>query len=913
MIFFFSSKSKPFRKQPCLTGFILLSLLLFNIYQPFKLQAAKNSSGSKVSINLPQTIILKEFIKIISENTGTVFVYEEKNMRGQMSITAPRNFKVTPEDAFFFFEKILASQGLAMVRRKESNVVEILPTADARFSRLPITNDGEKISAKSGNYVMRLIPIFHANLKGIQSTLQPIFSKTGVLLVYEPMNMLIVIDVESNVSRIVELIDMLDTSAPEGVEQVVTLQQIIHNDVSEIHKTVSELFSNLVRNGKPTKFKLLIETRLNSLFIVANRDTTEEIIELIEKVDVPVEGAKTTIHELNYSDAAKLVPLITTVFPKTNSIKIVPFAPFNALIIIANPVTTRQIIDLVDQLDIPRGNRQIMLQQLDYASAKTLAPLLSKIFSDKVIAGKGEGKTSSGSPVKIIAEPRLNALIIIADRLATDRVLQLISKLDTEQGTSGETQLKLIPLKNTSAKRMANLLTKIFADKVVAGKGEGNTAKTSPVKIIEEERLNSLIIIAGRIEIDSILSLVKQLDVYQESGKIQSNFKLYHLQHAVAKDMALMLKEVTGKITEVARKDEKPLAGTKAQSKTTKSGTQSEISISADEATNSLLIFAPADAFKTLDQIIVELDVARMQVYVEALVMEVTLSKSLDLGINWKAAGTTNKNRIITGGFPNGGAFTGPNSSGSLGSATSASADSTIGVLNGNTISIGGQEFFSFGAFVKAVQNNNDVNVLANPQLMIINNPQEGEVPNINVVSVVPVSPKTVTSASNITTKEYQYKEVGIKLEIKPQISGENSIRLDIAQESSDVVNPGAEAITIFKRTIKTSVIAEDGEIIVLGGLIKEKIARDQDKIPGFGDLPLLGWLFRSKKDQFEKINLLIFIRPNIIRTKADLERVNQNASSRFKKVKELNKVTNQVLEDMGLPELSDKAERVTE
>ena len=913
MIFFFSSKSKPFRKQPCLTGFILLSLLLFNIYQPFKLQAAKNSSGSKVSINLPQTIILKEFIKIISKNTGTVFVYEEKNMRGQMSITAPRNFKVTPEDAFFFFEKILASQGLAMVRRKESNVVEILPTADARFSRLPITNDGEKISAKSGNYVMRLIPIFHANLKGIQSTLQPIFSKTGVLLVYEPMNMLIVIDVESNVSRIVELIDMLDTSAPEGVEQVVTLQQIIHNDVSEIHKTVSELFSNLVRNGKPTKFKLLIETRLNSLFIVANRDTTEEIIELIEKVDVPVEGAKTTIHELNYSDAAKLVPLITTVFPKTNSIKIVPFAPFNALIIIANPVTTRQIIDLVDQLDIPRGNRQIMLQQLNYASAKTLAPLLSKIFSDKVIAGKGEGKTSSGSPVKIIAEPRLNALIIIADRLATDRVLQLISKLDTEQGTSGETQLKLIPLKNTSAKRMANLLTKIFADKVVAGKGEGNTAKTSPVKIIEEERLNSLIIIAGRIEIDSILSLIKQLDVYQESGKIQSNFKLYHLQHAVAKDMALMLKEVTGKITEVARKDEKPLAGTKAQSKTTKSGTQSEISISADEATNSLLIFAPADAFKTLDQIIVELDVARMQVYVEALVMEVTLSKSLDLGINWKAAGTTNKNRIITGGFPNGGAFTGPNSSGSLGSATSASADSTIGVLNGNTISIGGQEFFSFGAFVKAVQNNNDVNVLANPQLMIINNPQEGEVPNINVVSVVPVSPKTVTSASNITTKEYQYKEVGIKLEIKPQISGENSIRLDIAQESSDVVNPGAEAITIFKRTIKTSVIAEDGEIIVLGGLIKEKIARDQDKIPGFGDLPLLGWLFRSKQNQFEKINLLIFIRPNIIRSKADLERVNQRASSRFKKAKELNKVSNQVLEDMGLPELSEKTERVTE
>ena len=903
MIFFFTSISKSLRKHNWLSGFFLLCLLLFHISQPFELEAAKKKPSSKVSINLPQTIILKEFIKIISENTGTVFVYEEKNMRGQMSITAPRNFKVTPQDAFFFFEKILASQGLAMVRKKGSKVVEILPSADARFSRLPISKDGGKINAKGGNYVMRLIPIVHADLKGIQSTLQPIFSKTGVLLVYEPMNMLIVIDVESNVSRIVELIEMLDTSAPEGVEQIVTLQKILHNDVTEIHKTVSELFSNLVRNGKPTQFKLLIEARLNSMFIVANRETTEDIIGLIEKVDVPVEGAKTTIHELKYSDAAKLVPLITTVFPKTTSIKIVPFAPFNALIIIANPVTTQQIIDLVDQLDIPRGNRQIMLQQLNYASATTLAPLLSKIFADKVVAGKGEGATATGSPVKIIAEPRLNALIIIADRLATDRVLLLIAKLDTEQGTSGETQLKLIPLKNTSAKRMANLLTKIFSDRVVAGKGEGNTAKASPVKIIEEERLNSLIIIAGRLEIERILSLIKQLDVFQESGKVRSNFKLYHLQHAVAKDIAVLLKEVTGRISEVSRKDEKPQLS-KALSKTAGSGTQSDISISADEATNSLLIFAPADAFKTLDQIIVELDVPRMQVYVEALIMEVTLSKSLDLGINWKAAGATSGNRIITGGFPGGGAFTGDATTG--GTAATTAAENTIGVLNGNTISIGGKEFFSFGAFVKAVQNNNDVNVLANPQLMIINNPQEGEIPNISVVSVVPVSPKTVTSASNITTTEYQFKEVGIKLEIKPQISGKNSIRLDIAQESSDVVNPTANPITIFKRTIKTSVIAEDGKIIVLGGLIKEKMVRERSKIPGFGDIPLIGWLFRSKKDGFEKINLLIFIRPTIIRTKADLERVNQRASSRFKKANELDKISNQVLEDMGLPELSD-------
>ena len=98
--------------------------------------------------------------------------------------------------------------------------------------------------------------------------------------------------------------------------------------------------------------------------------------------------------------------------------------------------SNRQIIELVNQLDIPRGNRQIKLHLLEYASATTFAPLLSKIFADKIIAGKGEGEAAAGSPVKIIADPRLNALIIIADRLATDRVLQLIQKLDTEQGSS---------------------------------------------------------------------------------------------------------------------------------------------------------------------------------------------------------------------------------------------------------------------------------------------------------------------------------------------------------------------------------------------------------------------------------------------------------------------------------------------
>ena len=138
-----------------------------------------------------------------------------------------------------------------MVRRQGSNVVEIVPAAEARLKRLPISTD-EEGGCFGGNYVMRLIPVRHSDLKRVQAALQPIFSKTGVMLVYEPLEVLIVIDDAANIERIVEIIDALDVPLPEGLEQTVTLHRVLHNNVAEIHKTVSELFANLTLKESPT-------------------------------------------------------------------------------------------------------------------------------------------------------------------------------------------------------------------------------------------------------------------------------------------------------------------------------------------------------------------------------------------------------------------------------------------------------------------------------------------------------------------------------------------------------------------------------------------------------------------------------------------------------------------------------------
>jgi len=862
---------------------------------PAKKKSSKKKSN-KLTINLPQNLLLKEFIKIISLETDTVFIYEEKNLRGQLSITAPPNFSVSKKEAMSFFEKILMGQGLTMVPQPGGKIIEILPASSARFSNLPISQ-GEEALKPQANFVMRLIRMKYADLKRIQSAIQPIFSRAGLMLTYDPLELLIVVDNAANVNRVVQIIKVLDTPEPGSIEQKVTPYHVKHNTVKEIHQTVSNLFSNIVRSGKQLKFRMVIEERMKTLFIIANDEVTQEILNLIQKVDIPVEGGQTTIHELRYSSAAKIIPLITKIFPKTPSIQIIPFDPLNAMLIIANPVTTQSILKLVNQLDIARGDSQITLHLLENSSSTVLAPLLTTIFADQVVAGKAKGQATSGSAIKIIAEPRLNALLIIADRLGTERVERMTAQLDIPQADGGNIKIRLFPLRYTTSKDMAALLSKIFSGQVVAGKGKGGTAANSAIKIIEEPRLNALILISDLVGMQKVLNLIKKLDVFQENVRTQSNFKLYHLKHAVAKDVAQTLTGITGKIAEVATvatKDAKGATTTPPPpvAVSTTATQQNNISISADAATNSLLIFAPQEVFPTLDKIISELDIQRLQVYVEALIMEVSLSKSLNLGVNWSNIVGDTGGRVMSSGFPGGGPVDAT-------AAAASASQSTFGVLGGG-INLGGTDYYSFSAFVKASQTDKDINVLANPQVLMLNNEQS----TINVTTNIPVATKSVTDANGVITTNTEFKDIGVQLSILPQISGENSIRLSVQQQTSNIateqIGGNSNVITTFKRDLKTVIVTKDNEIVVLGGLINETKQRSGNKIPGFGDLPLIGWLFSSKDSNVDKTNLMLFIRSRIIRSHEDLARVTQKMKTRYDRTSKSQNLSEDVLKDMN-------------
>ncbi|MBF0352723.1 MAG: hypothetical protein HQM11_16945 [SAR324 cluster bacterium] len=886
---------------------------------PKKTAPPKTKDKEKVLINLPPTVDLEQFIKIIATETETVFVYKQNDLKGKMSITSPPNIKVTAADAFFIFEQLLAAQGLTMVRRENSNVVEILEEKNAKYSKLPLITGNVRIDDPQNTFMMRLVQIQFADLQQLKAALAPIFSKSGIIITYEPLDMLLIIDTQINVERVTDIIKYLDVREPEVSKQLVTIYNMKNRQVKDVFNTVSSLFSNMVNNGRREKIKLMMEEQLNAIIILANKNVTEEIIQFIEEVDVRAQGigATLTVKELKFASASQVGSIVTQIYSNQSQLakpvpagdanagnppiaiptKVIPFDNLNALIIIADPLTTKEIDNLIDKLDVSRGDVQVKLHPLKYASANTMASLLSRVFSDRVVAGKGKGEASPDSRVTIIAEPRLNALLLVADSFSVQRILALLEELDISE-SSGSFQTTFHRLEYASAQDAAAMLKNVFQEESTMNKpaspdqGGSNANAVSNIKIIPEKRLNALLIIADPQSTKRATDLLEKLDV--PVGEGSGNFKVYTLKYAIAEDVSKLLKELTGGITDVAggNKDAAPASGSQKKS---------EVSISFDKATNSLLVFGPAEIFSTMDRVVEKLDSRRLQVYVEAMIVEVSLSKSLELGVDWNAAAPRTGGASV-GGFPDGKPLTATE-------AISNTGNFTLGTVGGS-IKMGGEQFFTFSAFINATQRDSEINVLANPQLLMLNN----EEATINVATVVPVGTNSVVDASGNRTTQIEYRDVGVMLTIQPQISGDDSILLQIKETSSNIVARPVEVdqagVVTLKRELETSVLTGNREIVALGGLINEKVSKTGTKIPGFGDLPLIGWLFRNSEDEVEKTNLLLFIRPYIIHNQEDLLEVTTTVEKRYHKANETKQLHKEVIEEIIPPQRVRKESR---
>ena len=437
-------------------------------------------------------------------------------------------------------------------------------------------------------------------------------------------------------------------------------------------------------------------------------------------------------------------------------------------------------------------------------------------------------------------------ILIISDRASNvHRMMQIIRRIDR----IGNQDVDVMPLQNASADQVVRVIDQL-------SQGRGGAQMGRSFKVVADERNNSVLISGDPAERLRIRALVAELDTPSSSG---GNTRVIYLHYANAKKLAPKLKE---QMSELAA-----LAGAETTGKSPKAAAEKNALVWADPDNNALIITAPPKLMRTVLDIITKLDIRRPQVLVQAIIAEVNVDKTDDLGVNWAAFSQSDK--LPLGGFvePVGGSSIVDLIDAGLSKSISTSLleGTTIGI---GTISTGG---VSFAAMLRALRGNSDTTILDTPSATTMDNQQAV----LKVVQEVPFVTGQYTNASTVSSgtvtpfQTVQREEVGTILKVTPTISAAaDAVMLKISVESSSVATTSTSAIdpTTNKRSITTNVLIKNGGIVVLGGLIDHEQNRSHQSVPYVADIPILGWLFKARNDTAKRNNLMIFIKPTILR-----------------------------------------------
>ncbi len=519
--------------------------------------------------------------------------------------------------------------------------------------------------------------------------------------------------------------------------------------------------------------------------------------------------------------------------------------------------------------------RLIPLQYLDSAEVVPLiTPLVSK---DGLVSAFGSS----------------NTLLLIDSRSNVDRLFKILSELDVE-GTPGN--LKVFHLTYASAADTAKTLDSLFQESPSATPTRGRPRGISrrrgvQTKFIPEARTNSLIVFATEEVLGEVANLVQQLDVPVSAGAGKIN--VYYLENADAEEVAKVLASLSEK-----RPGQQPtpvatpvMPG--ARQPTVKDVLSAEleggVKVTPDKATNSLIIVASPNDYQTLVDVVKKLDIRRRQVYVQAVIMEVTLNKERDLGAEFRGA-------VQTGGS-NGAVLSGTNFgfTGGVNDLFTALATGNPLVLSGTGLIAGGiagnvtlpngTKIPAVTAILRAAQTASNVNILSSPHLLTLDNKEAEIIVGQNVPFITSQSRDTTNLANVINTVER--KDVGITLRLTPHIHESDFVSLELYQESSAIVgdtllNTSQVGPTTTKRSAKTSVLVKNGDTVVLGGMMQETYTTTNSQVPLLGDIPLLGNLFKFKSVQRQKTNLLILLTPQIIREPGQMAPTSQEQQKKM-------------------------------
>lgn len=469
------------------------------------------------------------------------------------------------------------------------------------------------------------------------------------------------------------------------------------------------------------------------------------------------------------------------------------------------------------------------------------------------------------SKTSVIIAHTQSGMLIITDILSNImRLMGIIEALDVEYSRE---EIDVIALEFANAEKIATIINTIFKKAAGGAKGAAGVASAS-VRVVPYERINTLIVLAEPVDAARVKRLVVKLDTEAERG--EGNIHVRYLQNARAAELAKVLNALPKEQQKEGEKGKTP-----AISK--------DVNITPDEETNSLIITASRSEYSVLEDVINKLDIPRRMVYLEALIMEVDTDRNFDVGVQWLTGGVFDDGtgQVITG-------FSGADGYGLISGITDSDSPSlssgfTLGVLK-EGIQIGGITFPNIAAVLKAFQSDSDINIISTPQILTTDNKKA----EILVGQNVPYITSQNTTATGLTGQDYtqyEYKDIATKLSITPQISQADTLRLEISTEVSRIKPGGDEDAfrpTTFKRTANTTVLVRDNDTIVIGGIIGQDATRSEFKIPFLGDIPLLGWLFKTHSTSNTKVNMFIFITPHIIKNPADIATVTLEKEDRL-------------------------------
>ena len=551
---------------------------------------------------------------------------------------------------------------------------------------------------------------------------------------------------------------------------------------------------------------------------------------------------------------------------ETNGLTVIPHGKF--LKIIETPGVVGQTTPIVGTSGkvAPEDRYVTRLHRLSFVTADEVSTVLGRFRSK-------DGDITIYSPG--------NLLIITDTGTNIDRMLQIVDEIDV--AGIGD-QVWIEPIHYAGAQEIAAKLSEIFdvsksgGAAPATGKAPGSQAVDARLtKIVAEERTNSLVIIGTEKAYLRILELIKRVDVPLTG---EGELHVLPLQHADAEELAKTLNDVSTKGAPGAP----PAPGSP------KSATgvfEGAIRITADKSTNSLVITSSLRDYAALRNVIDRLDQARRQVFIEAVIMEVTSSHMNSLNVSFHGADS-----LSTAG-PGGSTLLGGSNAGSSLTFGTSLSDSTalqglaLGLKSSQLLSIAGigASIPAFGVVLQALTTSSDSNVLSTPHILATDNvPAE-----INVGENVPLQASTIPAGFPGATgaassfggfgafgSSIKYQDVGTKVKLVPHINDSDEVRLEIDEEISEVVPSASPTLTptIEKRSAKTQVVVQDQQTIVIGGLVRDVATNTESKVPVLGDIPLIGALFKQSSKRVEKRNLLLILTPYVIRDPADLRAI---------------------------------------